>query len=113
MEMKNLFVKLMATLWENTYRIVINDQNDQYVATGRVIVNIPLSPDELPPNAPEVEPQLLVLVEDGDLDSNNLIEFETILAAKIREKYNYEIMTVFFYYPSPEDVLNKGTIDQA
>ena len=44
MEMKNLFVKLMATLWENTYRIVINDQNDQYVATGRVIVNIPLSP---------------------------------------------------------------------
>ena len=38
MEMKNLFVKLMATLWENTYRIVINDQNDQYVATGRVIV---------------------------------------------------------------------------
>ena len=96
MEMKNLFVKLMATLWENTYRIVINDQNDQYVATGRV-----------------VEPQLLVLVEDGDLDSNNLIEFETILAAKIREKFNYEIMTVFFYYPSPEDVLNKGTIDQA
>lgn len=113
MEMKNLFVKLMATLWENTYRIVINDQNDQYVATGRVIVNIPLSPDELPPNAPEVEPQLLVLVEDGDLDSNNLIEFETILAAKIREKFNYEIMTVFFYYPSPEDVLNKGKIDQA
>ena len=91
MEMKNLFVKLMATLWENTYRAVVTDQNDQYVATARVIVNIPLSREVLPDNAPE---------------------FETILAAKVREKFNYEIMTVFFYYPSPEDVLNKGTIDQ-
>lgn len=26
MEMKNLFVKLMATLWENTYRAVVTDQ---------------------------------------------------------------------------------------
>lgn len=112
MEMKNLFVKLMATLWENTYRAVVTEQNDQYVATARVIVNIPLSREVLPDNAPEVDPQLLVLVEDGNLDPNNLIEFETILAAKIREKFNYEIMTVFFYYPSPEDVLNKGTIDQ-
>ena len=54
MEMKNLFVKLMATLWENTYRAVVTDQNDQYVATARVIVNIPLSREVLPDNAPEV-----------------------------------------------------------
>ncbi|SUP40916.1 hypothetical protein [Veillonella criceti] len=112
MEMKNFYVKLMATLWENTYRAVITDQNEQYAATARVIVNIPLPPEALPPNAPQVEAQLLVLVEDGTISPEDLIEFETILAAKIREKFQYEISTVFFYYPSPEDVLNTGTIDQ-
>ena len=59
MEMKNLFVKLMATLWENTYRAVVTDQNDQYVATARVIVNIPLSREVLPDNAPRSGPTVI------------------------------------------------------
>ena len=112
MKVNNLNVKLMATLWENTYRAMLTNENDQCVATARIVVNLPLPEDQVPEGAPEVQPQLLVLVEDGDLKADELIEFETILAAKVREKFNYEIMTVFFYYPIPEDVLNKGTIDQ-
>lgn len=95
MEMKNFYVKLMATLWENTYRAVITDQNEQYAATARVIVNIPLPPEALPPNAPQVEAQLLVLVEDGTISPEDLIEFETILAAKIRENFNMKLAPYF------------------
>ena len=91
---------------ENTYRAMLTNENDQYVATARIVVNLPLSEDQVPEGAPEVQPQLLVLVEDGDLKADELIEFETIAAAKIRDKFKNSIANVFFYYPSPEDALN-------
>ena len=106
MKVNNLNVKLMATLWENTYRAMLTNENDQYVATARIVVNLPLPEDQVPEGAPEVQPQLLVLVEDGDLKADELIEFETIAAAKIRDKFKNSIANVFFYYPSPEDALN-------
>ena len=63
MELLNLDIQLMATLWENTYRAAIKDQNGNYVAS-----------------------------------------------VHIREKFKNEIDQIYFFYPSPEDVLNK-TVD--
>lgn len=107
MELLNIELQLMATLWEHTYRAAMKDHNGNYLATARLIVNVPLSPEQLPPNAPEVGPQLYVLVEDGVFNSDQIIDFESILAARLREKFKYEIDHIFFFYPSPEDVLSK------
>jgi len=74
-------------------------------------VNVPLPPEMLPENAPQVEPQLLVLVEDFDFEADKIINFETTLSDLLREKFRYEIPHIFFYYPSPHDVLNQ-TISQ-
>ena len=110
MELLNLDIQLMATLWEHTYRAAIKDQNRNYVASVRIIVNVPLSPDRLPQNAPKADPQLFVLVEDAVMDSADIIQFETLLSVHIREKFKNEIDQIYFFYPSPEDVLNK-TVD--
>lgn len=107
MELLNIELKLMATLWENTYRAAMKDHNGNYLATARLIVNIPLPQEALPPNAPAVGPQLFVLVEDAVIDSDHIIDFESILAARLREQFKYEIDHIFFFYPSPEDVLSK------
>ena len=90
MEIMNMKLKMMSTLWENTYRVAIEDGQGGYIGTCRVVVNVPLEPSELPPNAPIVEPQLFVLVED-----------------LLREKFRYQIPHIFFFYPSPHDVLNQ------
>ena len=91
MEIMNMKLKMMATLWDNTYRVAIDDGQGKYIGTARVVVNVPLPPEALPENAPQVEAQLL-----ADL---------------LREKFRYEIPHIFFYYPSPQDVLNQ-TISQ-
>ena len=84
---------------------------DKYIGTARVVVNVPLPPEALPENAPQVEAQLLVLVEDFDFGADKIINFETTLSDLLREKFRYEIPHIFFYYPSPHDVLNQ-TISQ-
>lgn len=104
----NIRLQMMATLWENTYRVIITGEKDEYVATVRAIVNIPLDPTMLPENAPTVDPQLLVLVEDFVFEAKDIIPFETSLAALLQERFKYQIPHVFFYYPSPEDVLQKS-----
>lgn len=111
MTIENLTLQVFATLWENTYRVVAYNQNEEYTATARVIVTVPLSAENLPDDAPEVEPQLQVLVEDAGIDSKDIIQFETIFAAKLREKFQYNINTLFFFYPSPEDILNQKSED--
>ncbi|WP_298705104.1 hypothetical protein [uncultured Veillonella sp.] len=103
--MLNLSLQVLATLWENTYRIVAYDETNNYICTSRVIVSIPLNPDQLPDNAPHVDPELHVLVEDSSIKSDELLDFETIFAAKLREKFQYHINTIYFFYPSPHDIL--------
>lgn len=107
MNVKNLQVKLMKTLWENTYRAMVQDIEGTYVATVRLVVTVPLSPELRPADAPDVEPQLFVLVEDGAMQSADIIDFETTMAAILEEKFHYQIPRCFFFYPSPEDMLSK------
>ena len=77
MEIMNMKLKMMATLWDNTYRVAIDDGQGKYIGTARVVVNVPLPPEALPENAPQVEAQLLVLVEDFDFGADKIINFET------------------------------------
>ena len=111
MEIMNMKLKMMATLWDNTYRVAIDDGQSKYIGTARVVVNVPLPPEALPENAPQVEAQLLILVEDFNFGADKIINFETTLADLLREKFRYKIPHIFFYYPSPQDVLNQ-TISQ-
>ena len=50
------------------------------------------------------------MVEDAVMESEDIIQFETLLSVHIREKFKNEIDQIYFFYPSPEDVLNK-TVD--
>ncbi len=33
-------LKMMATLWDNTYRVAIDDGQGKYIGTARVVVNV-------------------------------------------------------------------------
>ena len=71
-----LSVKLARTLWYNTYRGRVTDESGLYIATLRLIPTLPLERDELPPDAPDAAPYLIVLVEDGAFEASELTEFE-------------------------------------
>ena len=47
MEIMNMKLKMMATLWDNTYRVAIDDGQGKYIGTARVVVNVPLPPEML------------------------------------------------------------------
>lgn len=99
-------IDLMRTLWENTYRGTIFNYKEEYVATVRLILSIPLDRSEVPENAPEVAPNVIVLVEDTILSPIEVIEFEQamskIIAKKVSNEYFYPDRIMYFY-PSPEE----------
>ena len=37
MEIINMKLKMMATLWDNTYRVAIDDGQGKYIGTARVV----------------------------------------------------------------------------
>ena len=84
-------IDLMRTLWENTYRGTVFNYKDQYVATVRLIFSIPLDRSEVPENAPEVNPVIIVLVEDTALSPLEIVDFEQamtpILAKRLTSEY--------------------------
>lgn len=99
-------VDLMRTLWENTYRGTIFDDKDQYVATIRIILSIPLDRSEVPDNAPVVAPVVIVLVEDTTITPLQIVDFEQTLSQIIIKKVMSEYFRpdrIMFFYPSPTD----------
>ena len=99
-------IDMMRTLWENTYRGTIFDYKEQYVATVRLILNIPLDRSEVPDNAPEVNPVVIVLVEDTILTPLQIVDFEQtitpIIAKRLSSKY-FQPDRIMYFYPSPVD----------
>lgn len=84
-------IDLMRTLWENTYRGTVFDYKEQYVATIRLILSIPLDRSEVPENAPKVNPSVIVLIEDTILSPLEVVEFEQIMSKIITKKYQVNI----------------------
>ena len=99
-------IDLMRTLWENTYRGTVFNYKDQYVATVRLIFSIPLDRSEVPENAPEVNPVIIVLVEDTALSPLEIVDFEQamtpILAKRLTSEY-FQPDRIMYFYPSPAE----------
>jgi hypothetical protein len=96
-------IKLARTLWFNTYRAMVEDAAGEYVATLRLIPAIPLDRADVPADAPEVEPYVLVLVEDAVFAEEELINFEAGVAELLLEKMaqpNFNPAFCQFAYPS-------------
>ena len=99
-------IDLMRTLWENTYRGTVFDYKEQYVATIRLILSIPLDRSEVPENAPEVNPSVIVLIEDTILSPLEVVEFEQIMSKIITKKVSSEYFQpdrIMYFYTSPSD----------
>ena len=99
-------IDLMRTLWENTYRGTVFDYKEQYVATIRLILSIPLDRSEVPENAPEVNPSVIVLIEDTILSPLEVVEFEQIMSKIITKKVSSEYFQpdrIMYFYPRLSD----------
>ena len=97
-------LKVAKTLWFNIYRGVISGAAGEYIATVRIIPGLPLDRDEVPADAPEARPYLIVIVEDASIDLNELVRFESavtdsLLQALSRETFKPEFIQ--FFYPTP------------
>ena len=99
-------IDLMRTLWESTYRGTVFDYKEQYVATIRLILSIPLDRSEVPENAQKVNPSVIVLIEDTILSPLEVVEFEQIMSKIITKKVSSEYFQpdrIMYFYPSPSD----------
>jgi hypothetical protein len=103
-------LKLARTLWYNTYRGQVTDESGNYIATVRLIPTLPLERAELPPDAPEAAPYLIVLVEDGAFEATDLTEFESKLSDLLlvqMAQTGFEPEYCQFAYPSPPHTLSE------
>ena len=100
----NLTLKVAKTLWFNIYRGAIHGPAGEYVATIRIIPGLPLHRDEVPEDAPEARPYLIVIVEDATIELSQLVMFEsaitdTLLQTLSRDTFKPEFIQ--FFYPTP------------
>ena len=96
-------IEMMRTLWENNFRGTIFDYRDSYVATVRLIFSIPLDREEVPENAPVVDPMIFVLVEDTVLKPMEVVAFEEAMTPILAKKLPSNVFTPvrsFYYYPT-------------
>ena len=99
-------IEMMRTLWENNFRGTIFDYRDSYVATGRLIFSIPLDREEVPENAPVVDPMIFVLVEDTVLKPIEVVAFEEAMTPILAKKLASNVFTpdrIVYFYPSPAE----------
>jgi len=107
-----LKIKLARTLWHNTFRAKITDENDAYIASLRIIPAIPLDRADVPPDAPEVQPYIIVLVEDAPgFTIGNIVEYEELISSVLLAELEQHKLTALFcqfYYPSPIEFLDQS-----
>jgi hypothetical protein len=104
MESGGFTLKVAKTLWFNIYRGAIHGAAGEYVATVRIIPGLPLDRSEVPADAPEARPYLIVIVEDASIDLAELVHFESavtdsLLQTLSRETFKPEFIQ--FFYPTP------------
>ena len=108
MESGNFTLKIAKTLWFNIYRGSIHGAAGEYVATVRIIPGLPLDRSEVPADAPEARPYLIVIVEDATVDLAELVHFESavtdsLLQTLSRETFKPEFIQFFYPTPSIDD----------
>ena len=110
MKQAALSVKISKTLYQDTYRCILQNDNDETIGTLRVLPIFPLDRNEVPANAPEVPPFLLVIVDDADINKDNLIDFEERASFSLLKRFsadNFLPQHCQFYYPSPAFVFEQ------
>lgn len=104
MELSALQIKMARTLWDNAYRARIMDSAGEYITTLRLLPQIPLDRSEVPENAPEAKPYLIILVEDAPfLSEANLTDFEDSVSKVVMEelaKFSMYADSCQFVYPN-------------
>ncbi len=113
--MSKLKLSVSKTLYHNTYRCVIADNDDNTIGLLRIVPGIPLEREQLPQDAPEVPFFLLVIVDDADINSDNLLNFEENVSVSLIERFSTETSKpkyCQFYYPSPAFVFSDQNVKQ-
>jgi hypothetical protein len=87
MENSTLRIQLARTLWHNAYRARVTGAGDDYMATLRLLPQLPLDRSEVPENAPDAKLYLIILVEDAPMLSEaNLTDFEDGVSVAVMEE---------------------------
>ncbi len=104
---------LSRTLWQNTYRCIITNEENEYIANILIILGIPLKRSEIPENAPEALPHLNVQVEEVLIDNvHDLLSFEGFIADSLLTKFQTEHFSpeyCSFSYPGPSESITPDT----
>lgn len=97
-------LRLARTLYNNFYRARLQDENNQDAGQLLIVPGLPLDRSQLPENAPEAKPYLLVIVEDADINKDTVVAFEEGVSRAVLGKFTTETVSFDhceFYYPSP------------
>lgn len=97
-------LRLARTLFNDVYRAMLYNENQQPVANLRIVPSIPLDRSQVPEDAPMVQAFLLVIVDDADINKDNLIDFEERASFALLKRFSTEVVNFQhceFYYPSP------------
>lgn len=108
-------IKLLKTLWFNTYTAHVATSYDEYIATLKIIPCMPLDRQEVPENAPEVPAYLNILVEEATFDNTTaMLRFEKKLADHLLHVFmseDFAPTSCHFFYPSPPQLLDENLTD--
>lgn len=113
-EQSIISVKLMRTLWLNTYRAAVADETKAQLASLRIVPHIPLDREELPPDAPDAIPFITILVEQANISPEEFIYFENKVADQVIKKMRTDdFVPEFcrFFYPSPSYMLEPSSTE--
>ncbi|MDR3349057.1 MAG: hypothetical protein LBO03_05570 [Acidaminococcales bacterium] len=102
--MGNLSLTLAKTLYHNIYRCAVKSGDGSVKGFLRVVPGMPLERGQLPPDAPDAPPFLLVIVDDADINNANFLQFEDSVSALLLTRFAAEAFHpqyCQFYYPSP------------
>ena len=103
-------VKLTKTLYANTYRCQLLNDNEEVLGHLRVLPGLPLERAQVPADAPILPFFLLVIVDDANIDKDNLIDFEERASYALLKRFSTETSSpqhCQFYYPSPAFVFEQ------
>lgn len=104
-------LKLARTLYNDTFRAQLLDDNQQIIGHLRIVPGVPLDRSQVPEDAPAVPAYLLVIVDDADINKDNLIDFEERASYVLLKRFSNESITFQhcqFYYPSPAFIFEQA-----
>ena len=107
--MNKFSLTLSKTLYQHIYRCAVSSDG---AVKGflRVIPGLPLERSQIPPDAPDAPPFLLIIVDDADITDDNFLYFEENVSMLLLERFaaeGFRPQYCQFYYPSPAFALNE------